>query len=59
MKRIKNVLFLLIIFILTGCSVKYTITINKDMSVNEKVEATEYTNRMLAITGKDEKQSIN
>lgn len=59
MKRIKNVLILLIIFILTGCSVKYTITINKDMSVNEKVEATEYTNRMLAITGKDEKQSIN
>lgn len=59
MKRIKNVLILLIIFILTGCSVKYTLTINKDLSVNEKVEATEYTNRMLAITGQDEKQSIN
>ena len=58
MKRIKNILLLLIIFVLSGCSVKYTVSINNDLSVNEKVEATEYTNRMMALTGFDESQSV-
>ena len=60
MKRIKKVLIiLLLVFIVTGCSVEYDLTINKDSSVNEKVIATENTKRMMVNTDLDEKTAVN
>lgn len=59
MKRIKKVLILLLfVFILTGCSVEYDLTLNSDGTVNEKVVAEEITNRMRSKTGINEKQSV-
>lgn len=58
MKKIKGVIIALSVFLLCGCSVEYDLTINKDSSVNEKVIATENTNRMKANTGLDESNSV-
>lgn len=59
MKRIKKIVLLLIIILLSGCSVEYNVIINEDSSVNEKVVAKEMTKRMKIITGLDEKKSVN
>jgi hypothetical protein len=59
MKRIKKLLLLVMIILLSGCSVEYNLTINEDSSVNEKVVAKEVTNRMKANTGLGEDQSVN
>lgn len=59
MKRVKKIIILLVfVFILTGCSVQYDLTINSDGTVNEKVVAEEITNRMKSRTGINEKQSV-
>ena len=58
MKKIKGVIVALSVFLLCGCSVEYDLTINKDSSVNEKVIATENTNRMKANTGLNESNSV-
>ena len=59
MKRIKKIVLILIIILLSGCSVEYNLTINEDSSVNEKVVASENTNRMKINTGLSEDQSVN
>lgn len=59
MKRIKKIIVLLLIILLSGCTVDYNLTINDDSSVNEKVVAKEYTNRMKSKTGLDGKESVN
>ena len=59
MKRIKKILLLFLIIMLSGCSVEYDLNINEDSSVNEKVVAKELTNRMKSNTGVGEKQSVN
>ncbi len=59
MKRIKKIVLILIIILLSGCSVEYNLTINEDSSVNEKVVAKENTNRMKINTGLSEDQSVN
>lgn len=59
MKRIKKFVILLLVFILAGCKVNYSININSDYSVDEKVEATEETRRIKSLTGLDEKQAVN
>lgn len=59
MKKIKKILFLCFIFILTGCSVEYNLTINEDGSVSEKVVAQEITNRMQSSTRLKGKQAVN
>lgn len=37
MKKIKYILLILIIFILTGCSGNYNLTFNKDLTINEEL----------------------
>ena len=59
MKRIKLLLVLFIVLFLSGCTVNYNLTINDDLSVNEKVEAKEITNRMRSNTGLDRKESVH
>ena len=59
MKRIKKILLLFLIILLSGCSVEYDLTINDDSSINEKVVAKEVTNRMEANTGINEEQSVS
>lgn len=59
MKRIKKILLLFLIILLSGCSVEYNLTINEDNSVNEKVVAKEITNRMNTNTGATGKQAVN
>lgn len=58
MKNIKKIIFFSFILFLTGCSVDYKLTINKDSTINEKVVAKENTNRMKSKTNLDEKQSV-
>lgn len=50
MDLIKKVLILIIIFIASGCSVKYNLTINEDGSINETVVAKENTKKMESMT---------
>lgn len=45
-KQIKNFILLLIVFVVSGCSVQYNLTINEDSSVSEEVIASEKTNRL-------------
>ena len=58
MKNIKKIIFFSFILFLTGCSVDYKLTINKDSTINEKVVAKENTNSMKSKTNLDEKQSV-
>ena len=46
MKKFIKIIFLCLIFLITGCSVEYNLVINDDNSVNETVIATEKTKRM-------------
>lgn len=50
MKNIIKITMLCLIFILTGCSVEYNLTINDDYSISEKVVASEQTKRMESLT---------
>lgn len=59
MKKIKRLLILIVILIVSGCKVEYNVNINSDLSVNEKVVATELTKRLESYTGLDEKQAVN
>lgn len=59
MKKIKRIIILFIVILLSGCSVEYNLTINNDLSVNEKVIAKEYTQRMNANTGLNTDQSVS
>lgn len=59
MKKIKIFMFLCIILLLSGCSVEYDLTLNDDLTVSEKVVATEKTKRMEALTKQKGKQAVN
>ncbi|MBR4830934.1 MAG: hypothetical protein IKZ96_04185 [Bacilli bacterium] len=60
MKYIKRVLIILFfVIMISGCKVNYELQINKDLSVNEKVTATENTNRMKSRTNLDISQSVS
>ena len=59
MSKIKKILFLCLIFILSGCSVEYNLTINEDGSISEKVVAQEITNRMESSTRLKGEQAVN
>ena len=59
MKYIKKILIILFLVVLvSGCKVTYNLKINKDLSVNETVIASENTNRMKSRTNLDVDQSI-
>lgn len=59
MKKIKIFIFLCLVLLLSGCSVEYDLTLNDDLTVSEKVVATEKTKRMEALTKQKGKQAIN
>ena len=59
MKKIKIFIFLCLILLLSGCSVEYDLTLNDDLTVSEKVVATEKTKRMEALTKQKGKQAVN
>lgn len=59
MKYIKRILIILfLVIMISGCKVDYELKINKDLSVNEKVRASENTNRMRSRTNLDVNQSV-
>lgn len=59
MKYIKKILIILfLVIMISGCKVTYELKINNDLSVNEKVVASENTNRMLSRTNLDLNQSV-
>lgn len=59
MKKIKIFIFLCSILLLSGCSVEYNLTLNDDLTVSEKVVATERTKRMEALTKQKGEQAVN
>lgn len=59
MKKIKIFIFLCLVLLLSGCSVEYDLTLNDDLTVSEKVVATEKTKRMEALTKQKGKQAVN
>lgn len=60
MKYIKRVLIILfLILIVSGCRVNYDVKINKDLSINERVIASEKTDRLKSRTNLDINQSVS
>lgn len=59
MKRIKMILLLFMILIVSGCSVDYNLIINTDSSVNVRIGAIENTNTLKLITNLQEKEAVN
>lgn len=51
MKNIKKIILVLVIFLFCGCSVKYNLNIDEDLSITEKVEAKETINNLKTNTG--------
>lgn len=59
MKYIKKILIILfLVIMISGCKVEYNLKINKDLSLNEKVTASENTDRMKSRTNLDVNQSV-
>ena len=59
MKKTKIILLMLVTFLFSGCTVKYNLYINEDLSVNEEVVASEATNALRKNTGLDTDVSVN
>lgn len=59
MNKMKKVLLLIGVLFLSGCSVKYNLKINNDLTINESVIAKENKNELKTRTGLDENESIN
>lgn len=59
MKRIKKILLLLIILLVSGCTVNYNLTINPDSSINLTITASENTNTLKVRTNLEEKEAVN
>lgn len=59
MKNIKYLFLLLVIVLFTGCSVNYDLNIDNDLSVTEKVEATEKEDTVKANTGLDKDKAVD
>ncbi|MBR2713102.1 MAG: hypothetical protein IKE73_05295 [Bacilli bacterium] len=58
MKNLRKLLLLVLVIILSGCSVKYELVINKDSSVNEKVIAKEHNTKIRKNTGMTTDQAV-
>lgn len=56
--NIRKFVFICLIFVLTGCSVEYDLTINEDNSINEKVIASENINKLESLTKKKSDQAV-
>ena len=59
MTFLKKSLLVILLLLLSGCSVEYNLTINKDLTINENVLASENENVLITMTGLDTKESIN
>lgn len=59
MKNIKYLFLLLVIVLFTGCSVKYDLNIDKDLSVTEKIDATEKETLVKANTGMNTDKAVD
>lgn len=59
MKKNKIILLILVTLLFSGCSVKYNLNINDDLSVNEKVIASENSYTLKTNTGQDPKIAAN
>lgn len=59
MKKNKIILLILVTLLFSGCSVKYDLFINDDLSVNERVTATENSNTLKMMTSEDPKVAAN
>ena len=59
MKKIKIILLILVMFLFSGCSVKYNLYINSDLSVNEEIKASENSSELKTLTGQDPKVAAN
>lgn len=59
MKNIKYLFLLLIVVLLSGCSVKYDLNIDNDLSVTEKIEASEREDVIKAKTGVNSDKVVN
>lgn len=57
--KIKSIIVLIFIFLVSGCSVEYNLIINEDASINEEVIASENTNRLEANTKLKGEQAFN
>ena len=55
----KLLLLMLVTILFSGCSVKYNLRINEDLSVNEEVEASEGLHLFKVKTGQDSKVAAN
>ena len=59
MKKIKYLILLLVIVLFTGCSVKYDLNIDDDLSVTERVEASEKETDVKTNTGLVSESAVN
>lgn len=59
MKNKKIILLILVMLVFSGCSVKYNLNINEDLSVNEKIIASENTTSLKIKTGQEPKVAAN
>lgn len=57
--KIKILMLLIFVFLVSGCSVEYNLNINEDSSINEEVVAYENTNRLEAKTRLKGEQACN
>lgn len=59
MKKIKFILLVLVMILFSGCSVKYNLYINDDLTVNEEVVTSESSSTLKTLTGQDPKVATN
>ena len=59
MKKNKIILLILVTLLFSGCSVRYNLTINEDLSVSEKVTASENSNALKMKTNEQPKNAAN
>ena len=59
MTYLKKSLLLIIILLLSGCSVEYNLVINKDLTINESVTAKEEEKVLRTLTGLDSNEAVN
>lgn len=59
MKNIRYLIILLVVCFLTGCKVDYNININRDLSVDETVLASDYKKNIEVMTNLKGKEAVN
>lgn len=58
-KKIKLIIILMLVFLVSGCSVEYNFVINEDSSINEEIIASEKTDRLESMTRLKGEQACN